>query len=183
MTLKRTLSVASATVITLGLSLGQAGARMHRTGNDDATKTLQEIETLAADAEDQADQLVHVSENPNLSPYAHMERLNAMKGDVNRMGRDLAALEAERDTLPKWEQEAVDQTEPLLKEAAKNTENAIEYLNENRTQLWTPDYRSYASNIYDESNQIAKSLKGYLKSEKLREELRADGETGTVGGR
>ena len=170
MTIKRTFSIASATLITLGLSLGQAGARMHRTGNDDARKTLREIEVLASHVEDQADQLVHVSQNQNLSPYSHLARLDAMKDGVNQMGRDLAILEAERDTLPLWEQEAVDDTLPLLRDAAKNTESAIEYFNENRTRLWTPDYRSYASRVYDDSSGIAKSLKGYLKYDNVREE-------------
>jgi len=181
MVTKRMFSMASATVITLGLSLGQAGARMHHTGNDDAEKTLQEIKALASSVEDQADQLLQISQNQNLSPYSHLTRLDAMKNGVNRMGRDLAVLEAERETLPPWEQEAVDDTLPLLRDAANNIDSAFEYFKENRTHLWTPDYRSYASRIYEDSGEIAKSLKGYLKDNNGREERRQrEDESGSV---
>jgi len=167
---KRTFSIASAVLVTLGLSLGQASARMHRAATDDARKTLREMDVLASLVEDEADQLVHVSQDPNLSSYSHLTRLDAMKDELNEMGRNLAVLEAERDTLPSWEQQAVDDTLPLLKDAAKNTDNAIDYFNANRSHLWTPEYRGFASKVYDDSSQIAKSLKGYLTHDNGREE-------------
>lgn len=184
MTTKRTLSIASATLITVGLSLGQAGARMHHTSTDEARKTLREIEVLAVDVEDQADQLGHISQDQNLSAYSHLTRLNAMKDEVNQMGRELAVLEAERDALPSWEQKAIDDTLPMLKDAAENTGSAIEYFNESRTHLWTPDFRGYANRVYEDSRQIAKSLKSDLRYDKVRDqERRSTDDPGIVGGK
>jgi hypothetical protein len=59
---KRTFSITSAILITAGLSLGQAGMRRHHTETSDARQTLRDIEGLAADVEDQADQLVQFSQ-------------------------------------------------------------------------------------------------------------------------
>jgi hypothetical protein len=93
-----------------------------------------------------------------------------MKDEVNRMGRELTVLEAERDALPTWEQQAVDDTLPLLKDAAENTSSAIQYFNEGRTHLWTPAYRDYANRVYEDSRQITKSLKSDLKYGKVSDE-------------
>jgi len=167
---KGTFSIGSAILITVGLSLGQAGARKHHTEASDARQTLRDIEGLAVDVEDQADQLVQFSQENNLSPQSHLMLLNEMKDEVNRMGRELSVLEAERDALPTWEQQAVDDTLPLLKDAAENTSSAIQYFNDDRTHLWTPAYRDYANRVYEDSGQIAKSLKSDLKEGKLRDE-------------
>src|SRR5262245_40190231 len=129
MVTKRTLSVLSAAFVTAGLSMGLAHARIHHHEADEARNTLRDIKVLASEVQDQADQLIHVSENPNMSPQSHLVRLDAMKDDVNQMGRDLSVLEAERDTLKPWEQNAIDDTLPQLREAATNLEAAIDYFN------------------------------------------------------
>src|SRR5262245_26400419 len=118
---KKAFTILSAALIAAGISVGSAEARMHH-NTEDARQILREIELNAGDVEDQADQLIHVSENLNLSPNSHLERLDAMKKDVNRMGSEMSVLEAERDTLPLWEQTAIDEMQPVLKDAAQNTE-------------------------------------------------------------
>ncbi|MGC4051360.1 MAG: hypothetical protein QM757_18535 [Paludibaculum sp.] len=80
------------------------------------------------------------------------------------MGKEIATLEAERDTLQPWEQQAIDKVQPLLKEAAANAEEAIEYFNNNHNFLWSPRYRGYAEKVKKDSYEIAKTLKNLSRS-------------------
>ena len=117
---------------------------------------------------DEADQLRMIA-NSKSSPDSHLAKLTALKGEVNRMGQEITSLMAERESLPPWEQPAVDKALPLLQATAANTESAIEYFNENRDRLWTEAYRDYADRVWRDSEQIAKILKNYLKYDKVRD--------------
>jgi hypothetical protein len=118
---------------------------------------------------DEADQLRMIA-NSKSSPDSHLAKLTALKGEVNRMGQEITSLMAERESLPPWEQPAVDKALPLLQATAANTESAIEYFNENRDRLWTEAYRDYADRVWRDSEQIAKTLKNYLKYDTLRDQ-------------
>jgi len=156
----------------IGLFIALSVSTAHAAGrkSDEARDTLEDMEISAAAVADEADQLVQISASNQLSAETHITMLNAIKEDVNRMGRQIASLEAERDSLPKWEQRASDKTLPLLKETAENTRKALEYAGENRTRLWMEDYRNYANTIWRDSGQIAKTLKDYLKYAKVHNE-------------
>ena len=166
------LSITSALLIAFALSTAQADSlkagRMTVAG--EAKETLQEIDASAFTVAEEAGQLRQFSANPQYGPEAHLDKLIAMKEEINRIGREIGSLEAERDALAPWEQQAIDKTLPLLKETAANTQNAIEYFNENRAHLWTVNYREYASVIWRDSEQIAKTLKDYLKYAKARDQ-------------
>ena len=104
------------------------------------------------------------------SPDWHLDKLTALKGEVNRMSQEISNLRAQRESLAPWEQHAVDEVLPLLQATAANTESAIEYFNENRDRLWMETYRDYADRVWQDSDQIAKILKNYLKSDRLSEQ-------------
>jgi hypothetical protein len=59
-----------------------------------------------------------LSHNNNLSPESHLFELDALKADVNEMGKELAILESEWASLSSWEQQAMDKVTPLLKAEA-----------------------------------------------------------------
>jgi len=156
----------------MGLLIALSFSTAHAAGrrSDEARDTLEDMDISAAAVADEADQLVQISQSNQLSAETHITMLNAIKEDVNRMGREIASLEGERDSLPKWEQRASDKTLPLLKETADNTRKALEYAGQNRTRLWMEDYRNYANTIWRDSGQIAKTLKDYLKYARARGE-------------
>jgi hypothetical protein len=167
-------SIKSAVLITtLSLSLAaQAGIRTagKTPVADEAKQTLEDLQMSATAVENQADELRTFIDNPHLSPESHIDKLIAMREEINRMGREMHILDTERGALPSWEQQAVDKTLPLLKDSAANTTSAIEYLNTNRTHLWGDEYRGYADSVWQDSEQMAKTLKNYLKLAKLRQE-------------
>lgn len=135
-----------------------------------ARETLKDIGQRASAVADEADQLSILSANTEYTPEVHVHRLDAVKEDVNRMAQEFSQLEAEHDQLAPWEQQAVDKALPLFNEAARNTTKAIEYFDAHRSLLWTGDYRSYAEGIRKDSQQVAKTVKDYLKYDHLNTE-------------
>ena len=170
---KKSISITSAMLITLSLPLAHAGVGMPGTitvadlaKETLAKKTLKRAQASAAAVADEADELRRIA-NSMFSPDWHLDKLTALKGEVNRMGQEISSLRAERESLAPWEQQAVDEVLPLLQATAANTESAIEYFNENRDRLWMETYRDYADRVWRGSDQIAKILKNYLKSDRL----------------
>lgn len=180
MTMK-SISITSAMLITLSASLAQAAVRVPSSISVNdlsketlAKRTLQQVQISASAAANQAQQLEMIA-SPNSSSDSHLAKLEVLKAEVNRMGQKISDLEAEYESLVPWEQGAVDKVLPLLKATAASTDNAIAYFNENRNSLWAETYRNYAGSIRQDSAQIAKTLKDYLKYDKLREqEIRAE---------
>ncbi|MGJ5817583.1 hypothetical protein [Paludibaculum fermentans] len=149
-------------------SFGKTSTAGNDTGNPRVM--LEEMRNVASNTAVEADHLSMDARNAALSSDSHLSPLWMLKQDVNAMGKEISALEAERDTLQPWEQQAVDKVVPLLKEAATNTEEAIEYFNTNHNFLWSPQYRGYADKVKQDSDQIARTLKNYLKYEKVQNE-------------
>jgi hypothetical protein len=172
----KSISITSAMLITLSLPLAHAGVRMPGTitvadlaKETLAKKTLKRAQASAAVVAGEADELRRVS-NSMLSPDWHVDKLTALKGEVNGMGQEITNLRAQRESLTQWEQPALDEVLPLLQATAANTESAIEYFNENRDHLWVETYRDYADRVWQGSDQIANVLKNYLKSDRLTEQ-------------
>lgn len=170
---KKSISITSAMLITLWLPLAHAGVGMPGTitvvdlaKETQAKKTLKQAQASAAAVADEADELKRIA-NPMLSPGWHLDKLTALKSEVNRMGQEISSLRAERESLAPWQQQAVDEVLPLLQATATNTASAIEYFNENSDHLWMESYRNYAGRVWQGSDQIARILKGHLKSERL----------------
>ena len=178
---RMSFSIASALLIASSLSMAQAAGAKSNSATA-AKETLKDIEESALAATDEAEHLEQFIANPAFSPESHLDKLMALKEEVNKMGREAGTLEAERDSLAPWEQQALDKTMPLLKEAAANTTNAIEYFNENKSHLWADNYHEYASHILRDSEQIAKTLKDYLKYAKAHDQERQLEQSLGVGG-
>jgi chromosome segregation ATPase len=160
-------SIITALLITLSISMAQGGVKI-RDAASDGKESLSELQATAATVETDADELRSFISYARLNPESHLDRLMALKSEVNKMGREIGALEAERDSLPSWEQQAIDKILPLARETAANTQDAILFFNENRNYLWAAEYRDDADHIQQDSEKIAKTLKNYLQYDKTR---------------
>lgn len=172
----KSISITSAMLITLSLPLAHAGVGMPGTitvadlaKETLAKKTLKRAQSYAVVVAGDADELKRLS-NSMLSPDWHVEKLTALKGEVNGMSREITNLRAQRDSLSPWERHALDEVLPLLQATAANTESAIGYFNENRDHLWMEIYRDYTDRVWQGSDQIAKILKSYIESDRLTEQ-------------
>ena len=177
----KTFFVLSAMVFTVTPSRAQARVRI--TIADEARRTLEDLRVSAAAIEHDADQLARFASDPQVSVESHSQNLMDIKEEINKMGREMAVLDAEHDALPEWEQQAVSKALPLLKDSAANAESALEYLNANKSHLWTETYRGYADQVRQDSEQVAKTLTDYLKLARLEgQERRLQDNLGTAGG-
>ncbi len=166
-----TLSGVVALLVPLSL---QAATTNH--GNvtvaQEARETLSEIQGTAIAAAGQAQQLESLTLNPDADAEGQLSPLLNLKDELNRIGQKVSTLDAERDSLAPWEKTALDKVRPLLAEAARNTESAIQFFNDNKPHLWNHEYRDQVAKIEDDSQEAAKDLRAYLKYDKVREEAR-----------
>jgi hypothetical protein len=172
MTLK-SIFVTTAMLIALSLPLAHAGVRIPGTitvaelaKETLAKKTFEQARSSAVVIAGEADELERGS-NSMFSPDWHADELTALKVEVNGMSREISTLRAQRESLSPWEQYALDEVLPLLQATAANTESAIVYFNGNRNRLWAETYRDYADRVWEDSDQMAKILGNYLKSDRL----------------
>ena len=158
------LPLASATLVAVSFAPMQAASDPAA----QARKTLRDMERSTAAVVDRADELNLYSRDMRYSPDADLSGWIAIKEDVNRVGRELASLQAERGSLAPWEQQAIDRTTPLMKQAAENADKAIRFFDQNRDHLWTKTYANYTGNLYQETKQADKTLREYLDLAKAR---------------
>ena len=135
----------------------------------EATRTIIELQEQATAIADHSDDLRQLISSNESSSESQRWELDTLKYEINHMGRKLQALESERDSLSPWQVQAIDRAHPLLKEVAAKTEQAIDYFNDNKGHLWTPEYREYIKNIWSESDQMSHALKNSVTLAKVRD--------------
>jgi len=116
---------------------------------------MKKINERADQAVASADGLVY-QQLPSFDEWQHqLTEINAVKTNVNQIGKDFHALQALRSELPMWQQVAIDRLRPKLESLARNTTDTIEYLNSNQTGLWRPAIRRYESAIDREAQSVS----------------------------
>jgi len=90
----------------------------------------------------------------SLAWQTHIDALNRIKGDVNKMGRQLVKLEEAKATALPWQRLAIDRITPLLKELAANTTATIETLNKNK-DVAADEYEDYLEANADSASYLA----------------------------
>lgn len=159
------LAFASAALLTASLSVLNAGQK--HGSRDDAM--------LLRDVADEAHSIANISgQLQTLSPAAdelratYLADFAATRDDINTAGKELRRLESERASLEPWEQQALDQVEPLFVSLAKNGTKLIEIYNEHRPYLQDPNYKQLVNQVRADSSQAARLLDNYFKLEKAR---------------
>jgi hypothetical protein len=162
--MKRVQSLtASAVAILLCLPAVQGAPRQKDLSPPTHAKaTFGDIDQLSGAISDRAFELQEMARNMG-DPEIQQEGLAVLKDDVNRIGRELQSLEAERDSLSTWEANALDQTIPLMKDIADNTEQAIQTYNSNRLGLFAPSYTGKTDKIDKDAREVTALLHNYLK--------------------
>lgn len=165
---RRCFSIASTLFIALTVSTVKASARSGQVAaGDQARETLKEIQQAASKAADEADSLRRIANR--FSVESQYDELTAVRDNINRMVRDISSLETESGLAP-WEKQAIDKVNALLIDTAQNAQDAINYFNENKADLWDRQYRGYVGGVYEGSERIAATVKDYLKYAKAREQ-------------
>jgi outer membrane murein-binding lipoprotein Lpp len=143
-----------------------------------AEVTLREIDSLSSTVAEAAYNLDVLAQRGR-DPLTHLDGLDTMKDDINRIGRDLKRLDAERDALAPWEVNALDQILPLMSDAAAKAQDAIEVYNSDRQRLWATSYSADTESVSNDARRVSSLLRDYRKLKQAREnEMRIERDLG-----
>jgi hypothetical protein len=131
-------------------------------------QALVRIDSLCSEAAETAYRLNH--QTTARDPEAHLDGLLILRADINRIGGELLALEAERGSLAPWEAGALDEILPLLHDSAVNADQAIRLYNADRWHLFSTPYGRATEKIERDTSKVAARLHDYLNLEKTRGE-------------
>lgn len=133
-----------------------------------------EINNLLSQAKIQAGLAVNDAEKldsflrSNVSWQTHAMSLESMKEHVNELGRIHMELTNVRDQGSAWQQDAIDQIEPLLQSMADNLTATMNHLNENVNRVRMPTYRDYVKANYELAQKTSQAIDDYLEYSKVK---------------
>jgi hypothetical protein len=102
----------------------------------------------------------------------HVDGMNEMKAEVNKIGIGLRTLEAERAVLAPWEARLLDRVEPLMHDVAENVTAGIHEVNLHSGELWFTPYAAETATITKDADQVASLIKDSIRLNKDRHEAR-----------
>jgi hypothetical protein len=82
---------------------------------------------------------------------------------VNKVGQELAIIEADPDSLPRWQTDTVGQIAPVMHEVANEATQAINTFNADKSRLFASDYGVETGEISDNAGKVAQHLHDDLK--------------------
>jgi len=132
---------------------------------------LADFKRTAFKMQDEADKLKSITGNKQLSWQTHTYRLNALKDHVNEMGRTLAELEAQKRLASDGHAMAIEHARPHLVAVAQNLTQAIELVNERRSNVYWTEYAEAVSDIYAHADTLHTKLDTILDHENAKVRL------------
>jgi hypothetical protein len=106
-----------------------------------------------------------------IPPQSHLDSIHKISSDVSTMTVQLAKLEAARKTAAPWQQTAIDQINPLVKDLVASTEAVVEYIDKNPSKIYAEDYKDYVEANADAAAQLATLISSYVDYGKTRDRL------------
>jgi len=156
-------------LLTLSICLAAGVTAMAATNEEGGFKLLNNLRTTASVATTHATGLEAIAATPSISWQSNAYQLDRLKGDINKMGVALAALEKMRDSLTPAEREEVDQSAPLLKQMATDTTSAIRYIKNVQGEIWRPSYQKSVEDLATVSGRLSHSLKEFVELTRVHE--------------
>ena len=127
-----------------------------------ASELLKNVRALAAKVSESADTLTVSSSANQLHWMTHLSHLNQAKNGINEIGEKLETLQSMRNSVYPWQQEAIDRIHASSLMAAKHTDSALRYLNDNKRWLVAPSYKEDLSAIQAHADTIRNTANDFL---------------------
>src|SRR4029077_16806439 len=93
---------------------------------------------------------------------SHASYLNQVKEDMNDIGARLKTLQAIRDSVHPWQREAIERVHASSLTAARHTDSALRYLNDNQGWLVAPSYKNDVSAIQVHAEIVRNTANDFL---------------------
>ena len=136
----------------------------------EASALLDGVASDAVQARDHAAKLESMMVDANVGWAAHAFELSQIRAEVNDMGSKLCRLETIRRVSAPWEQQAIRRAAPLIARMVANAEAAIQFMNGHQEDLFQPGYRALGTNLYNESDNLARSVREFENYAKVHHE-------------
>jgi hypothetical protein len=147
-----------------GLQAGQSG------DSERISRLLAEAQREAAELKmDSADMEQFTYSNATYVSYSH--KIVLIREHVNQTGQLLARLRQVETSGSRWQQGAIKQIEPLLRELAANTTTTIEGLNDNKLNVHFPEFKEYARANYKLATDLEALIHDFVDYAQAKEEM------------
>lgn len=158
--------------LALLLTLGSQTVAAQKADSEEISTLLAEARSEAVLAEDDAATLEDFTRT-SVSWKTHGSRLELIKDHVNELGKVSKQLTDLRAQGSPWQQKAIDEIDPLLREMAAHLTATIKHFNDNQTQIHMKPYRDYAEANHDLAEKMAEVIKDYVDYDKARSKSEA----------
>ncbi len=173
---KRLGFLAVATLLMVGsiaLSPAAQAAAIATENSGEVAELLTDARRAAFQLERDAMEMETFTRSPRLSWYSHTAKITRVKDHVNNVSRLFTKLDAARSTAAPWQQQAIDQIEPILKQLVTNTTAAIEHINENQGNLHDSSYKDYLVANYEASTELRELIADFVDYGEATEKVQA----------
>lgn len=159
----RTMLFRLSAVAALALAFAISARAMpaQATDSEEISKLLVEAKSHAVQAEDDAAELYAYTRS-KLSWGSHGFRLEQMREHVNALGTVSKQLTDLRQQGSPWQQKAIDQIDPLLREMASALTATINHLNKNQSRIHTQAYSDYVQASYNLAKKTAGMIQDFV---------------------
>lgn len=126
------------------------------------SQLLSDVKAEALQLERDADDLKAFTQS-SLSYGSHAAKITQISEHINKAGQLLKDLNDSRASASPWQQKAIDEIYPLLKELDDNTEATINYLNDHQGHIHvSSEYRDYVAENYSLATELAALITDYV---------------------
>ena len=145
--------------------------------SEEVSKLLAEVQAEASGLKMDAEKMESFNIG-KLSWESHAHAIQQIKEHVNAAGRLLTRLNENRSLASPWQEQAIDEITPLLRELAANTTAVIEHIDANKSRLHSAEYKEYLTANYDVASELSALITDFVsygrhkaKFEHLRDKL------------
>jgi DNA repair exonuclease SbcCD ATPase subunit len=98
----------------------------------------------------------------NLRWESHAHQLESIREHVNHLGKIVQQLNESRDEGSPWQQQAIDEINPVMHEMAAQLSATIDHLSEHQSEVHMKPYRDLARATYEVTNRAAATISDYV---------------------
>jgi len=127
---------------------------------------LREIQREAAEMNPDTETLGTYSRNLHRNWEMHALYLERVKDHINAVSQRVAELHRIHDSVPRHQQQVIDQVTSHAAQIATSTQAAMVYLRENRNRLFVSEYREHLTTIAERSEDMKRTVDRFVEYER-----------------
>lgn len=137
------------------------------------SELLKDVRAMAAKVAASTDSLAVSIGTNQLHWTTHAWHLNQAKDGINAIGEKLQTLQLLRDSVHPWQREAIDRIHLSSLNAARHTDSALRYLNDNKRWLVAPSYQDDVIAIQAHADIVRNTANDFLNYASTKDKLGA----------